>query len=170
MQVILRVSGKALSEYYAVLKARRKQVAQYYRDNPSATLKECAKRFGMSYITVKRALEENGLGVDRYRNPAYARMKGARYWNCSTCGGRHRYVCPAKELPDADLQTTTPEPTLDEVDPQDLALVKDIFSQGAIGIRDPRWLALYARYDQQGKADVLRTAAVAATHAARNGA
>jgi hypothetical protein len=89
----VRISGNARRRYYEMLKLERKEAAEYYRDNANVTIRDCMKKFRMSYATLHKALNENNIAVDRYRSPVLAHMRGAKYWQCDTCGGRHRYQC-----------------------------------------------------------------------------
>ena len=89
------LNGRELKDYWAIRKAERKRMALYYQENSQVTVKMVMTKFHVSRHTLNKALEENGVAVDRSRNPAYS-DRGSKQHRCLDCGETYRHYCKPK--------------------------------------------------------------------------
>jgi hypothetical protein len=66
-QFIAMTKGGAKA-YYAAAKAMRLEMAEWYRDHPEVTLGQVVDKFHTSLPTVRKALAENNVEVERGRH------------------------------------------------------------------------------------------------------
>lgn len=101
--------------FMASLAEQRRAIAKFYVEHPDATITAVMRHFKVSRNTVKRALTEAKVSVDRLRNPIEA---GATYtqWICPLCEKRHRcYHAPQLEQ-SAKTKPTPDDPWRDDPD------------------------------------------------------
>lgn len=89
-RTVLMTDGAAHA-YYIALKALRREMAEYYRDH-TVLIYEVANKYKVSPWTVKRALDEFEIPVDRNRQ--FARTH--KNFTCPDCKQIVRHYCKEK--------------------------------------------------------------------------
>ncbi len=101
--------GMTPKEYWGFLKEKRKKMAAFYEENPQVTVQEVMAQFRVSRYWVEKALEENGVSVDRSRNRI---EKGGFHYEqrvCSHCGEKYRHYCDEKKVKAQEKKAPRPK-------------------------------------------------------------
>lgn len=133
-----RAMGKAFAEM-------RKEIAEFYRDNQRMTVKDTMRRFKCSYSTVKKALNEHGVVVERQRSPLN-QGRGYQQHRCDKCGEVFRHYCKSDNAVAVQHDT--------HIDPADIAAMNEKPNQ-----------ALILKYRELGIVNEFMAACVAAKQA-----
>lgn len=138
------MSPKEAYRINVMSKAKRVEIAEYYRDNPHVTIRAVMAEFKVSYYTVHRALHENGVETERGRNPIH---QGVHYEHHTwSCGTKVRHYCNEQcaNVQRGTLQRVPVDVSGIHVDPADIA--------AALAARDPSEVArIGQRYMDAGE-------------------
>ena len=83
--------------YLHHLQDQRQAIAEFYRDTPGVTVQDTANHFKVSTMTVRKALREHGVEVDRTRS-IRAGTRPYLTFRCPECGEHFRHYCVAEVL------------------------------------------------------------------------
>ena len=89
----VQMTQVGVKAYFEALKEQRREAAEFYRDHNEMTVGQVADKFHMTPVTMKKALDENGIEVDRERQ--YRSRKGRRI-TCPECGKIVLHTCKVK--------------------------------------------------------------------------
>ena len=105
----VRMTQAGVKADYSALKEQRKEAAEFYRDHPECTLGQVQAKFKLSPPTMRKALKENEIEVDRERN--YGRNQ--QRWTCPCCRKQVVHFCPSPEQIEEQVRRPQREERID---------------------------------------------------------
>ena len=105
----VQMTQAGVKAYYSALKQQRKEAAEFYRDHPECTLGQVQLKFKLSAPTMRKALKENEIEVDRERN--YGRKQ--QRWTCPCCRKQVVHFCSSPEQVEEQVRSAKREERID---------------------------------------------------------